>query len=390
MGLSIERARLSDVDELRSLYLTIYGQDYPLRLGSNKAAMISAIENQSNFLWLVMRDLEKGTVAGSAIFELDLDYRIGKVAGVVVHTSYQRKGVAKKLIAYGTDKVLNQDKLVNSLYATSRTLCQSSQLMFLHNGYIAMGIFPNARKIKTYETLALLGKFADGVLDNRQHISKLPETLSKIYEINDTILEKEKSNRDIIPYEKEVSGEVDNSSRDGEFEFIYAPQFVQKRFEEVVGDDKETRFFPFHKSNLLISHSESELEVYANFNKKDHYCVLMASNQDITSIKDKFEKMLFSLKDMGIYYVEVLVKADHENVVDFFRRNRFLPAALYPAMREEDGKMHDYVLMTRTMVPLDFSEISIDETFRPYVNQYARQWVHMNLSTLENQGATIC
>ncbi len=387
MALKIERANLSDVDELLSLYLTIYGRDYPLRLGSNKGAMSAAIENQSEFLWLVMRDEENGFIAGSAIFEMDLDYRIGKVAGVVVNTSYQRKGIAKKLISYGSDKVLNEDKLVNSLYATSRTLCQASQLMFLHNGYLPMGIFPNARKIKTYETLALLGRFSDGVLDKRVQISRLPETLSKIYKINDSILKLDTNIREIIPYSENRNEQIDNSSRDGEFEFIFAPSFVQKRFDEIIIDDKETRFFPFHKANLLVSCDESELEVYANFNKKDHYCVLMAANQEITSIGEKFEKMLFSMKDIGIYYVEVLVRCDHSSVIDFFRQNRFLPAALYPAMREENGKMFDYVLMTRTMVPLDFSEISIDESFRPYVNQYAKQWVHMNLRTIEDQGA---
>ena len=89
------------------------------------------------------------------------------------------------------------------------------------------------------------------------------------------------------------------------------------------------------------------------------------------------------MKDQGIYYVETLVRMDYFNAICFLAENKFIPAAVYPAMREEDGYMYDYVLMTRTMVPLDFSDTQIDDSFRPYVTQYAKQWIHMNLASVE-------
>ncbi len=386
MDLRIDLATTKDIDALLGLYLSIYGNDYPLEIGTNKAVMTHALENPEKFIWYVMRDDSRGVIAGSCIIEIDPDFKIGKVTGVTVNREYRGYGVAKKLIAWGTREVVDECGLVNSLYATSRTVSPASQVMLLHNGYKPLGIFPNARKIKSYETLALLGYFKEGVLERRTPVEKIPSHLEKITNIVCDVVGMEKVAQKLeacpINNDRRINEET---CLDGGFEFIYAPKFVDRRFEQTFNGDKESMFYPFHRPNLLIASEDADIEIFASFNKKDHYCVLITATNSIRDLKERFNKLLFQMKDHGIYYVETLVRMDYFDVICFMAENKFLPSAIYPAMREIDGEMHDYVLLTRTMVPLDFSETQIDESFRPYVNQYAKQWIHHNLSTIEGQ-----
>ena len=79
MSFVIDQANLEDINELIGLYLTVYGKDYPLDVGTNKHVMTKHILDKDSSLWLVMRDTENATIAASCIFELDLEYKIGKI-----------------------------------------------------------------------------------------------------------------------------------------------------------------------------------------------------------------------------------------------------------------------------------------------------------------------
>jgi len=379
MSLVIDQANFEDINELIGLYLTIYGKDYPLEIGTNKDVMTKHISDKESTLWLVMRDTQNNTIAASCIFELDLDYKIGKITGMTVNKSYRGQGLATKLLGEGIDRVLHSGKRVHSLYATSRTIEISAQKMLIANGLKPLGIFPNARKIKHYETLTLMGIYAEGVLNRRSKVEKVPPQMLPLYDAIGEVFED--SVHPSIGHSCPIrSGE--NDIGDEDFEYIDAPRFVQKRFEEVFKGDKESIFYPFHKPNLIISSQKCDLEIFASFSKKDHYCVLVTANNPIRDLEGQFKQLMFSMKEKGIYYVETLMRADYYEVICFLLENKFLPSALYPAMREEEGKMHDYVLLTRTMVPLDFSETHIDDCFLPFVNQYVEQWVEMNLKSL--------
>lgn len=381
MDLMIQKASLNDVEELLGLYVSVYGSDYPLLIGTNKDVMQAALKDPHKFLWLVMRDQERSIIAGSCIIEIDHEYKIGKVTGVAVSSNYRNKSIAKRLIEFAVDIVLREKKSVHSLYATSRTVSMGSQVMLLENQFIPLGIFPNARKIKSYETLTLVGRFGEGVLERRARVQKIPEVIAPLYKICNEVT---KSGWFPEVVEACPVSEVNITDSDDEnFEFIFAPKFVERRFNEAFANDKESTFYPFHYPNLIISGCKSDFEIYASFSKKDHYCVWITSNRTLRELANKMKKLIFALKEIGIYYIEVLVRSDYFETICYLTENRFLPSAIYPAMREEEGAMHDYILLTRTMVPLDFSDTQIHAAFKPYINQYAKQWLSMNLNIVE-------
>lgn len=378
---SIDIATIADCDELLGLYYSIYGEDYPLEIGTNKRVMLRALGLPDKYFWQVMRDLQRNVIVGSVIVEIDEKLKIGKVIGAVVHSSYRNLRIAQKLIKIGVDKILREGEKVNSLYATTRTDSVAPQKMLVQSGFSPLGIFPNSRKIKTYETLTLMGIFKDGVLKNRVKTEKIPLFLKDILTTVNFSVQSEEINFSYTPCEKLKSEE---KSFLEEFEFIDAPIFVDRRFDEVFKNDLESQFYPFHRPNLLIIGKKSNLEIYATFSKKDHYCVIITANKSLREIKDSFKNLIFGMKEIGIYYVETLVRLDNFDTICFLYHNKFIPSAVYPAMREEQGKMHDYILLTRTMVPLDFSELNVESCFWPFVEQYTELWMKMNLKDLRN------
>lgn len=376
-----------DIEELLGLYWSSYGEDYPLSLGTDKRVMFSAINDPENFYWLIIRDEENNNLAASCIVEIDRKDRIGKVTGVTVSKNYRGHGLAKEIIGDVCHEILDRREWVKSLYATSRTVSVSAQSMLLANGFVPLGIFPNARKIRSYESLTLMGKFSDLALANRAPVEKLPQSLQSIYEILDERLGTNSALGTLTQcpeiYKVKNSDSESESRERSEYEFIFAPKFVERRFQETFCKEGDDVFYPFHHPNLLIANQDKDIELYASFSKKDHYCVIMSANQPISSLGNEIKDLIFAMKEIGIYYIETLVRVDHFNAICFLTHNRFLPSAIYPAMKEHDGKMHDYVLLTRTMVPLDFSELHIHHSFRPYLEQYTKMWIDVNLKSFE-------
>jgi hypothetical protein len=52
-------------------------------------------------------------------------------------------------------------------------------------------------------------------------------------------------------------------------------------------------------------------------------------------------------------------------------------------MRREGELWLDYIIMSRSMEPLDFRGMAIDSSFKPFVDQYVDLWKKMYLDTLE-------
>ncbi len=389
MDFQIDRARIIDIPDLLGLYHSAYGDSYPLKIGTDRDVMKKALSSPKECFWPVVRAMPEGKIVASAIFELDPVESIGKLSGVVVSKEVREYGLAKEIIQYGMKEVFDKYS-INSLYATARTISLSSQRMLLSTGFLALGIFPNARKIKTYETLALLVAYKElALFKERSAPKKLPTMLAELYaEASNNLRMNLYNSKYCLCEEYFVKGSesvVDDGGRADEFEYIYAPSFVERRFKDFLDSGKIIRqrsYFPFNQPNMVITNG-SEVEIFANFSKKDHYCVLIASTGKIHEMGAAFERMIFTIKDLGVYYIELIVQVDHLEELCFLVQNRFLPSALYPAMIKVDGTYRDFVVLARTMVPLDFSDISVDHAFKGYIDQYVKMWAHVNLESFK-------
>ena len=379
-SLVLGKALLADVEELLNLYFSIYGPSYPVALGTDSYVMSQTITSP-DCLWLVMRDTANNKIVGSVVFEKEPINKIGKIVALVVRPEYRNRHISRTLIQRGTDEFLNGPNAVNSLYTTTRTNSVSVQLLFLKEGFLPLGIFPNAHKLREYESLVFFAKFRPGVLESRSHVPVVPDKLAPLLTTFHEYAQKHgipSSLPDFSPTRKlpPVSGE------ELTFEVIDAPHYIQRRFDREVTDAYD-RFYPFHTPNLLITSTNGEVEIYAYFSKKDHYCAIIYPNVPFHRLRGRINGLLELLRGIGVSYIETLLSLNHTESLETLQDAQFLPSALYPAMHESHGQHHDFVLMSRSMEPLNFRGMEIAAEFKPYVDQYVNLWKQMHLDTLE-------
>jgi GNAT superfamily N-acetyltransferase len=381
----VDLATIDDIDHLLQLYRLVYGRNYPIAFGTDPEAARAVIESRDD-LWLVGRDPKTGRPVASVVFDVDGYSRIGKVAGVVVHPEFRGHGYASRMIELGTEKLLAEPNGPHSIYTTTRTNSLGPQMMFLRNGYLPLGIFPNAHKLKSYETLTLLAKFRSGVLVNRAPVEAVPRDLQGLLQI----LEHDHGINTKTQFTTEFGGSAAKPKNLAEkepkapleFEFVDAPAFVKRRFESFGGDDYD-RFFPFHQPNFLMVSTDGSVEIYAYFSPQDRYCAVVTANVPLYELHGRLNGLLEMMKERGISYIEVLLAMRYGRSIQATLETGFVPSAIYPAMRaDENGQMEDFVVLSRTLEPLNFTGMTVDRGFKPYIDQYVHLWTHNAIKSL--------
>jgi GNAT superfamily N-acetyltransferase len=374
-GLYLRRAQKSDMQELLLLYFTIYGNTYPLKLGTDREIMKSLIEAPQN-LWLLAIDESTKNICGSIVFEVDIFYKIGRAEGMVVHPEYQKRGIASLMLSYGSNYLLEKTEVVNSIYTTTRTLSVGPQLAFLNDGYIPLGIFPNAHRLASYETLTLMAKYRSKVLSARRVVEEVPEALGPILKTLEKFVKPRGERPRLLPMSRpKATGPM------LEFEFIHAPHYVGRKFQEAITDPYD-RFYPFHRPNFLISSKSGEIDIFAYYGEQDGYCTIVALTQPTWTLAGRMRPLLDSLRSYGVAYLEILLTTDNILSIETLLDVQFLPSAIYPAMMEYNGDVVDLVLLSRTMEPLNFHGMHVEKSFKPYIDQYVDLWKKMHLEVL--------
>lgn len=376
----IAKAEVSDINEIINLYRIVYGKKYPIKYGTDPDLLKKAILNEKSHLVLVGRDPDKNVVTGVLITEIDLDNKIGKLLGLVVHPDYQKNKIGNALVVYVSKYFLEENNLINSLYATTRTNTVGPQRVFIKNGYTPLGIFPNSHRLTQYETMTLFAKFRTGVLENRKANFEVSESLIPIY----TILSKLSPNI-LIPKVTSDTQSInfkDVENQAWEYEIIRAPKYVYRKFLEMFPEAQD-RFFPFHSPNMLISDKKGRLDLFAHFSKRDGYCTLIKGTGELTEITGGLSSLYMTLDDIGVSYIEVLVDVEKIEIIETLISAQFVPSALYPAFREIDGVCKDYIVMSRTMEPLNFRGMAVISHFKPFIDLYVDTWKQVNLDSIE-------
>lgn len=376
--LKIQEAAIGDVDEIIKLYRDVYGKKYPISYGSDPYLLKKSIKDKETHKCLVVRDVVKNIIGGALIVEIDSFNKIGKLVGLVVHPTYQRHKIGNCLVGYVSDYFLKEDSRLNSLYATTRTVSVGPQMVFLKNSYLPLGIFPNAHRLHQYETVTLFAKFREGILEKREPELSVSAKLIPLYNILTKLVPK-------ISIPKAAEFQIINE-KDGDeewaFEIIRAPNYVFRKFIERFPDPND-RFFPFHSPNMIIADKKGRIEIFAYFSKKDGYCTLIKSTRAITELEGRLTSLYMQLDDIGVSYIEVLVNVKHTLLIDTLLSGQFLPSAIYPAMRQVKENYEDYIVMSRTMEPLNFRGMALISPLKPFIDQYLDSWKQVNLDTIE-------
>lgn len=378
--LLLRRARIEDLRRIQVLYAEVYGPNYPIPLINDRQLMRRAIESDSHY-WLVAEsrgaalptgaaDRRGGRIVASLVYELDPVQRIAKAFGAVVSKEYRKQNLANEMMAAVLKELTRGRGLVDTVYATTRTVTTAPQRLTENLGFAKLGIFPNAHKVHEHETHCLAATFLPAALRRRKTPPVLIEELAPLHRLVSKEVDIGRALFKDVPVWTSPTEQPPFP-----LEAILAPHFVRRRFARrgssgVFG----TSFVPFHEPNLLLISPDQRTEVFVHYGAMDHYSVILGGRTSLKDFAWVLNSAVKALNDLGVSYIELLIDAYSPHLQRQALEARFLPSAYYPAFRKVGSKRWDYIVFSRSFEMLDFRNVRVISTYRQFLKEYLRIW----------------
>lgn len=367
MDYTLREAKITDLIDIYKLYKKAYGGTYPDPIFSDINTLEESISDPKMYIFVAeVSDL----IVGSVLFLFDEESEIGKASAGVVEPKFRGNNLTQKLIRFGIEFFETKGKGLSVLYVTTRTVHKAAQVLTQSMGFKQLGIFPNVHKTNEYETHALAALYfkdanAKRYINFEQHPYVLP--LYNLVRENIALPEMKEAT---IWEKKDFYGEVPK------LEVIEAERFIQKRMKMLKEKEEiSLAFVPFHSPNLLITSAEQNIEVYAYVNEMDKHCVITGCKIDReVSFTDLFLSVSQTLRDRGIRYIEVILRANRLNIIDKIIKAKYLPCAYVPSFQKQEDRRYDYVVFSRSFEILDFNNLELTGASQSYLDYYIQLW----------------
>ncbi|GAA0595470.1 GNAT family N-acetyltransferase [Streptomyces crystallinus] len=358
----VDTAVADDVAALRELYRAVYGDCYPLRLGTCPVAMADAMADPT-VQWRVARDLATGEVVGSALLRMDMPLRIGKVEGIAVHPDHGGAGIAGSLLEALMEPAFGAEGPLESVYATARCVSPAPQRLLLRHGFHALGVLPGAVTLREVETLALLVRYRDGIPAHRRAPGTVPREVAPLLEAA------RGHGVDFDGLQVATELVAARARTDTDLEVSHDAGLVLDRYARATSGAART--LPLHRPNTLLMTADGRFEAYAVIDAVAGSGLLLDGCSSPEDPEEALGGVLRAMADRGASYIEAVLPLHDRNRIEQHLAHGFTPTALYPAMRREDGVWHDYLLLCHTSARVDADALDVDERFSPYVRQHS-------------------
>ena len=177
----VRPAELSDLEGLRSLYYETYGDRYALPEVVDDERSREVI-SRHGWVWLLAECDEK--IVGSLIFGWDNEHRLGKSFAGVVDTNFRGQKTMHRMLVEGLRRLLFEGEVFDMVYAVVRTFVTPAfHRDLLELGFQDVGVFPNVRKVRRYETHGLKICMAPRALERRRKQPHLIPQIRSLYDI---------------------------------------------------------------------------------------------------------------------------------------------------------------------------------------------------------------
>ena len=367
-AVTMRRATAGDAEVIFQLYQSVYDGTYTLPVVNLRDERMRALEDPDT--WWLVDETAEGRIVGSVIFTVDSAIRCGKVFAAVTHPEFRRGDVMYKTIGAGVDELLHRHRLVDVIYATTRTKSIGPSGLLRKLGFISLGIFPNVHRLAEYETHGLMAIFHSQAFATRARLPKLIPEVSGFYEIIRRGFGLEPA--EIAPVADRLKLYVVKGSQAAE---VY-------RHERAEGQ-LLLHFFPFHEPNVLMSTENGAIRAFLNREGKDGHGVVVGlkiDRESVAHLEHVLDVVFDTACDLGIEYLELLVDAYSPKHQRAALSAGYLPCAYFPAFEVDDsGERKDYLVFARSQAPLNFSNVQMTPRDRQFLDIYLRNTEFRNL-----------
>ena len=130
-------------------------------------------------------------------------------------------------------------------------------------------------------------------------------------------------------------------------------------------------FFPLHGPDLILVDSTRQVRVFLSYQVKDGHATILGLNPGPHDRVTVLLTVADYCEQLGCVYLELLVSAYEPRLQAEACQAGFLPCAYFPAAyRGPDGKREDYIVTSKTFVPLHFRGVKLTEESKPYLLEF--------------------
>lgn len=400
----------ADMNDLKRLYFEVYGGKYTLPEVTDRDKM-KWVLNDPNYLWLLACDGAR--LVGAVIFIVNRKQRVGKSLAGVVIPSFEGKHVMLTLMSRGLHYIMEEKNWCDIQYAVVRTVSVAPLKMLSKLGFVGLGIFPNVRRIKGYETHGLAALFKPKALAARKRTPVLISAVEQIFKITSAALKLGKAEvEDGSSLTKRIGIELgkigkmrksssrkgvgkpdkifeDRTSKSTEIEFlIERSKDVEWEYYHLRDTGALlTEFFPFHYPNVKLYTRDHTTEVFLNFQEIDGHADLLGIKTNRKDIAYLLRKVCDYAESLGVKYLEMVVSAYDPELQKSAYKASFLPCAYFPAFQMlETGERLDYVVMFRSFVPLAFGGLKLTDKTKPYLVAFYKIYTKRLMEEIDESG----
>lgn len=369
--ISFETAGTNDIEAIIELYQNVYKGKYTLPDVADPKIIAQKVEDP-NYMWLLAK--LKNRVVGSVIFAIDPVNKIGKSYAAAVLSEFRGQDVMRHMVRQGVTLLTSKTRSCDVIYATTRTVSFAPQVVLERIGFLPMGIFPNVRKVESFETHGLEVFLSDKCLDLRRKNPKIISELDEFYSVIKSDLKLE--NAELFDIEEQDPREMGEK-----FDFDVSENIkeISEKYYSYQNKDLMRRvFFPFTDPNMLFSSKDGSADVFVNLNRLDGNGVILGYRYSGAELHNMLMWFCEKAAKSGMRYTEMLVSAYNPQMQRMALDSRFLPCAYFPAMRMSDnGSREDYFVFSRSFEKLNFMDIHLNDTNRRFLDAFMKCWYNL-------------
>ena len=379
----VREAKESDVEQIREVYLAIYGEHYSHPQYYDIQEIKKMVYSDDTML-VVAEDADTGQVVGTASVLMEMGAHsdlLGEFGRLAVHPIARRKGVGKLLMQGRLERLTDRLHLT---IVEPRTVHTYAQKISLSHGFAPVGFQPMKLLLSERESTLVFVRYFGGCLKLRKNN---PRVISEVYPLaklalhncgleDDAIVEDEP---DVYPYDNRFV--LDELTAEGYTTLLHF-QRGRVRNREIFGPIRLhhglSRIRALKSSYLLACEGEhiagavgftiDEVEKTLRI-----FELVSQDKYPVRFLLSEIEREC--AKPNGIEYMEVDVSAYAPGMQRTLLELGYLPTAYIPAMVFHEVERLDGIRMVRLLVPPSQNELQLTSLAKPIADFVMRGFI---------------